>query len=280
MTVVEVVTEQSTNPQVHDRNITGVTKPSVLPFLAAKPNGAAAIVLPGGGYRYLSYDHEGTQIATWLNSLGISAFVLKYRLPVDFPNATWVALADMQRAVRLIRKSAAACKIDPARIGVVGFSAGGHLASQVETRFSARLTPAVDDVDAIDARPAFGVLMYPVISMDPAIAHAGSRMALLGANPTAAAVALASSELQVTGTTPATFIGVSLLDTTVNPENSKRFDQALIAAGVPQELHLYKDGRHGTGLDAPGDMAAWPKQAASWLTNSKFLSGPVPQPSP
>lgn len=276
VTVREVVTERSTNPRLHDRTIAGVTKPSVLPYLAAKPNGAAAIVLPGGGYTHLAYDKEGTEIATWLNSVGVSAFVLKYRLPSDFPGEGWVALADAQRALRLIRKSAAACKIDPARIGVIGFSAGGHLASQLETRFSAQLAPAVDDVDAIDARPAFGVLVYPVISMNPAIAHAGSKTALLGANPAAAAVALASSELQVTATTPATFLGASLRDTTVKPDNSKRFDDALIAASVPQELHLYQDGGHGTGLNAPGDMGSWPAQCASWLTSSKFLSGPLP----
>ncbi len=278
ITVAEVVTERSTNPQkMHDRTIAGVTKPTVLPYLAAKPNGAAAIVLPGGGYTHLAYDNEGTEIATWLNSVGVSAFVVKYRLPVDFPgSSSWVALADAQRALRVVRKSAAACKIDPARIGVVGFSAGGHLASQLETRFSARVTPAADDVDAIDARPAFGVLMYPVISMDPAIAHAGSKSALLGANPTAAAVALASSELQVTSTTPATFIGVSTRDTTVNPENSVRFDKALIADAIPQELHLYQDGAHGTGIHATGDMAAWPMQCVSWLTKSNFLSGPTP----
>ena len=277
VTVVESTVDRSTNSQLRERQITGVTSPSVLPFLASKPNGAAAIILPGGGYRYVSYDREGTDIASWLNSIGVSAFVVKYRLPLDFPSSTWVALADAQRAIRLIRKSAATCKIDPARIGVIGFSAGGHLASQLETRFTARLTSAVDEVDAIDARPAFGVLLYPVISMDAAIAHAGSRTMLLGANPTPAAVTLTSSELQVTGTTPATFIGTSLRDATVNPENSIRFDSALAAAGVPHELHLYQDGGHGTGIrGATGDMASWPAQCASWLTSAKFLSGPVP----
>ena len=269
VTVVEVTTDGG-------GTIAGVTKPSVLPFLAAKPNGAAAIILPGGGYTRLAYEKEGTAIATWLKSMGVSGFVLKYRLPADFPKARWVALADAQRAIRLVRKSAAACKIDPARIGVVGFSAGGHLASQLETRFNAQLTPAVDDVDAIDARPAFGVLMYPVISMDPALAHAGSKASLLGPNPSAAEVALASSELQVTRTTPATFIGTSLRDTTVKPENSKVFADALSAAGIPHELHLYQDGQHGTCLNAPVDMAAWPTQCVSWLSASKFLSGPVP----
>lgn len=277
VTVVESTVDLSTNSQVRERQITGVTRPSIFPFLASKPNGAAAIILPGGGYRYVSYDREGTDIASWLNSIGVSAFVVKYRLPLDFPASTWVALADAQRALRLVRKSAATCKIDPARIGVIGFSAGGHLASQLETRFTARLTSAVDDVDDVDARPAFSVLMYPVISMDAAIAHAGSRTLLLGTNPTPAEVTLTSSELQVTSTTPATFIGTSLRDATVKPENSIRFDSALAVAGVPHELHLYQDGGHGTGIRAAtGDMASWPAQCASWLTGANFLSGPVP----
>ena len=277
VTAVETSTDRSTNPHVRDREIRGVIEPTVLSYLAAKPNGAAAIVIPGGGYRYLAYDKEGTEIATWLNSLGVSAFVLKYRLPLDFPCATWVALADAQRAIRLVRTSAAACKVDPARIGVIGFSAGGHRASQLLTRYAARLAPAMDEVDAVDARPAFGILMYPVISMDAAIAHAGSRVALLGASPTAAAVNLGSAELHVTTTTPATFIAASVRDNSVKPENSTRFADALVCAGVPHELRLYQDGCHGTGIrDASGDMASWPTQCAAWLTSLGFLSGSVP----
>jgi acetyl esterase/lipase len=213
----------------------------------------------------LAWDKEGVDIAKWLNSLGISAFVVKYRLPVDFTGTPWIALADAQRALRTVRHFAGACGIEPAQIGVVGFSAGGHLASQLETRFSAQTSPLSDAIDAVDARPAFGVLLYPVISMDPTIAHAGSRKALLGDNPSAADVTLYSSEKQVTSSTPATFIGVSNKDATVKPENSIRFDDALKAAGVAHELHVYQDGGHGTGLNAAGDMAAWPKQCAAWL---------------
>lgn len=263
--VVEEITERSTNPAVQNRQVSGVTKPSMFAYLAKDPTGAAAIILPGGGYTHLAFDKEGVDIAKWLNSLGVSAFVVKYRLPVDFTGTPWIALADAQRALRTVRHFAASCSIDPAQIGVVGFSAGGHLASQLETRFSAQTSPLNDAIDAVDARPAFGVLIYPVISMDPAIAHAGSKKALLGDNPSAADVTLYSSEKQVTSSTPPTFIGVSNKDVAVKPDNSVRFDDALEAGGIAHELHVYRDGGHGTGLNASGDMADWPKQCAAWL---------------
>jgi acetyl esterase/lipase len=231
--------------------------------------------MPGGAYSLLAFDLEGVDIAKWLNSLGVTAFIVKYRLPVDYPQ-TWIALADAQRAMRLVRDNAAACGIDPARIGVVGFSAGGHLASQLETRPSAATSPSVDAIDGVDARPAFGVLMYPVISMDPSITHTGSRNNLIGSSPSAADVTLYSSEKQVTASTPPTFIGVSKKDTGVNPQNSVVFDNALKAAQVPEELHLYNDGAHGTGIRyATGDMAAWPDEAAAWLAKMK-LTGAAP----
>jgi acetyl esterase/lipase len=263
--VVEQITERSTNPALQNRQVSGVTKPSLFAYLAKEPTGAAAIILPGGGYTHLAFDKEGVDIAKWLNSLGISAFVVKYRLPVDFAGTPWIALADAQRALRTVRHFASACGVEPAQIGVVGFSAGGHLASQLETRFSAQTSPLNDAIDAVDARPAFGVLIYPVISMEAAIAHAGSKRALLGDSPSAADVTLYSSEKQVTSNTPATFIGVSNKDAAVKPDNSLRFDDALKAGGVAHELHVYQDGGHGTGLNATGDMASWPKQCATWL---------------
>ena len=275
VTLTEKIQERSTNPAVHDRTITDVTKPSIFPYLAARPNGAAALIMPGGAYSLLAFDLEGVDIAKWLNSIGITAFIVKYRLPADYPQ-TWIALADAQRAMRLVRDNAAACGIDPARIGVVGFSAGGHLASQLETRPSAATSPSVDAIDRLDARPAFGVLMYPVISMDPSITHTGSRNNLIGSSPSAADVTLYSSEKQVTASTPPTFIGVSKKDTGVNPQNSVVFDNALKAAHVAEELHLYNDGAHGTGIRAAtGDMAAWPDDAAAWLTKMK-LTGAAP----
>jgi acetyl esterase/lipase len=274
-TLVEKFTDRSSDPAVKDRSVTGVSKPSLFPFLAKQPNGAAAIIVPGGGYTHLAWDKEGIDIAAWLNSLGVSAFVLKYRMPADFPGSPWIPLADAQRALRTVRQNASACGIDAARIGVIGFSAGGHSASQLETRSGAQTSPATDTTDAVDARPSFGVLLYPVISMDAAIAHSGSKVALLGVSPTAAAVTLYSSELQVTATTPPTFLGVSSKDTTVKPENSVSFDDALKANGVAQELHVYQDGTHGVGIrDASGDMALWPTQCAAWLTTQNVLPAP------
>jgi acetyl esterase/lipase len=184
----------------------------------------------------------------------------------------WIPIADSERAIRTVRKAAASCGFDPQRIGVVGFSAGGHAASQTETRFGAQITTPLDDIDAVDARPSFGVLMYPVISMDPAIANAGSKLALLGPNPTPDLVTVYSSELQVTSATPPTFLGVSSQDTTVNPQNTIRFDTALKDAGVAEELHVYQNGAHGVGIrNATGDMASWPQQCASWLSHAQFV---------
>jgi acetyl esterase/lipase len=266
VTLTERYEERSTNPNVKDRSLSGVSKPSIFAYLAAEPNGTAAIIAPGGGYTHSAFDKEGVDIAVWLNSIGVSAFVLKHRLPGEFPGRGYVALADAQRALRTVRRFASACGIDAAHIGVVGFSAGGHLASQLETRSATETTPKADATDAIDARPSFGVLMYPVISMDPAIAHVGSKTALLGANPTARQVMLASSELQVTANTPPTFIGVPKRDPTVKPESSTRFDTALQNAGVAHELHQYDDGSHGVGIrNATGDIAMWPAQCAAWL---------------
>ena len=268
----ESVQELSSNPAMHDRHITNVSKPSITPFLAEHPNGAAALIMPGGAYSLLAFDLEGVDVARWLNSIGVSAFVVKYRLPANY-SQTWIALADAQRAMRQVRNSAAACGIDPKRIGVIGFSAGGSNASQLETRPSATTTPNVDDIDKLDARPDFGILMYPVISMDPAITHSGSRNNLIGSNPSASDVLLYSSEKQVTAATPPTFIGVSKKDTGVNPQNSVVFDNALKAAQVSEELHLYNDGAHGTGIRlATGDMAQWPAQAAAWLAKMKFTT--------
>jgi len=262
----EAFTERSKVANVHDRSVTGVSTPSLYPYAAQPPNGAVAIVMPGGGYTHLAWDKEGLDIAVWLNMQGVTAFVLKYRMPADFPQARWAALADAQRAIRLVRHNAAACGFDTARIGVIGFSAGGHLASQLVTRPTAVTAPAIDAIDAVDARPSFSVLMYPVISMDPSLAHSGSKVALLGAKPSAADIALASSELQVTATTPPTFLGVSNNDTAVKPENTQRFADALQAKGIAHQLHRYQDGAHGTGIrDASGDMAAWPTQCATWL---------------
>lgn len=270
-TLVETITDRS-DGGLPDRAVTHVLRPTLTAYPASKPNGTAAILCPGGSYQRLAIDKEGTDIVTWLNGLGVTAFILEYRLPIDYPGMPWIPLADAQRALRTVRSNASAWAILPSRIGIFGFSAGGHVASQLDTRFAAQVTPPQDAVDAVDPRPTFAVLMYPVISMEAPIAHAGSKLALLGSNPSPDLVTLYSSELQVTSTTAPAFIGVSSQDMTVDPQNSIRFDNALKAAGVPEELHVYKDGGHGVGIrDATGDMAMWPEQCAAWMKRMSFM---------
>ncbi len=270
----EEIIERSQDASRHDRIVRRISTPTFQAYFPRQASGAAALVLPGGGYQHLSWDKEGSDIAAWLSGLGIAAFVVKYRLPNEHASTPWVALADAQRALRIARHQGIACGLDPRRIGVVGFSAGGHLASQLATRASAKLAPDRDLIDAIDARPDFAMLLYPVISMDPAIAHAASRKAVLGTAPTDDAAILASSELQVTNRTPPIFIAVSDLDHAVDPRNTHRFADALAAHGVDYELHRYADGGHGTGTrHATGDMAEWPKHAAAWLRRAGIIGG-------
>jgi len=237
-----------------------IDKPSLtiykpLPVLAI-PTGV--VVCPGGGYRNLAMDHEGVQIARWLNSIGITAFVLKYRLGPRYQHP--VMLGDAQQAIRIARSRAAEFGISPNRIGIWGFSAGGHLASTASTHF----TP--------DTRPDFAILAYPVISFTTPYTHQGSKQNLLGDNPDPKLVENLSNELQVTKDTPPTFLFHTNEDTGVPPENSVLYYLALRKAGVPAELHIYERGRHGLGL-AHMDAAAasWPGRLADWLRTRGFL---------
>jgi acetyl esterase/lipase len=228
-----------------------------LPVLAI-PTGV--IVCPGGGYRNLAMDHEGVQIARWLNSIGITAFVLKYRLGPRYHHP--VMLSDAQQAIRSARTRAAEFGIAANRIGIWGFSAGGHLASTASTHFT----------NAPDTRPDFAILAYPVISFTTPYTHQGSKQNLLGDNPDPKLVENLSNELQVTKDTPPTFLFHTNEDTGVPPENSVLYYLALRKAGVPAELHIYERGRHGLGL-AHMDAAAgsWPGRLADWLRTRGFL---------
>lgn len=232
-----------------------IDKPTLaiyLPKTGAIPTGV--VICPGGGYRNLAMDHEGVQIARWLNSLGIAAFVLKYRLGPRYHHPAM--LDDAQQAIRTVRSRAAEFKIDPARIGIWGFSAGGHLASSASTHFTGKET-----------RPDFAILTYPVITFtaQPYI-HKGSLQHLLGDNPDPALVKLMSNELQVTRETPPTFLVHANDDTGVPPENSILYYMALRAAGVPAEMHIYARGGHGFGLGhTDAALATWPGRLADWL---------------
>ncbi len=239
--------------------------PTITPFLAAKENstGAAVIIFPGGGYARLSDIKEGSDVAKWLNTLGITAFVVKYRLGMRYHQPA--PLQDAARAIRMVRSRAKEWNLETQRIGIVGFSAGGHLASSLGTHFDPGKPDAKDPLDRISSRPDLMVLVYPVITMGD-LTHAGSKKNLLGENPTPELVKLYSNELQVTKETPPTFLVHTMTDAGVPVENSMMFAAALRRAGVPFEFHLYEQGPHGFGL-APTNpiLASWAGRCADWL---------------
>jgi acetyl esterase/lipase len=241
-------------------------KPSLTVYLPSgvKSHGVGVVVCPGGGYGRLAMGHEGQDVAAWLNSIGVSAFVLKYRLAPRYQHPA--PSQDALRAVRLVRTRAAEWGLDPGRVGILGFSAGGHLASTVGTHFDRGDPNAEDPLDRASSRPDFMVLGYPVISFTEPFTHVGSRNNLLGKDPDPALVKSLSNETQVTSETPPTFMMHTNGDTGVPPENSVAFYLALRKTGVPAELHIYERGRHGLGL-APSDpaLSSWPQRCEAWL---------------
>ncbi len=247
-------------------------RPTFTPMLpdAGRGNGAAVVIFPGGGYQHLSMDKEGFAVARWLNRAGVAAFVVKYRLGPRYHHP--VMLDDAQRAVRTVRARAIQWGVDPARVGVLGFSAGGHLASTAGTHFDAGSPTASDPIDRASSRPDFMILVYPVITMTEPFVHRGSRDNLLGTMPSRALVELLSNERQVTRATPPTFIVASTDDRTVPVENSLRFYDALVRDSVPVELHVFETGRHGFGL-AAGDavLSVWPELAEAWMRGRGLL---------
>ena len=252
--------------------ISHVSEPTLTVFGPAvdRPNGTAVILCPGGGYGIVSFDREGVQFAHWLSSLGVTSFVLKYRMK-EFGHPA--PLQDVLRAVRLVRSRAAEFKVNPARIGVMGSSAGGHLAASAGTLFDHPDGKTGAALDATSARPDFLILMYPVITMDDPAAHAGSRKALLGAKPAPELLQLMSVEKQVTAATPPTLLIHTQEDKTVPVENSILFFQALTRAKVPAEMYLFEQGSHGMGMkDGFGTASEWPKYAAAWLRERGLLS--------
>jgi acetyl esterase/lipase len=234
-----------------------------------KASGAIVVVCPGGGYGGHA-DHEGRPIAEWLNGLGVSAVVLKYRLaPLSHHPAM---LEDAARAIRTVRANAEGWKVDPKRVGVLGFSAGGHLASTIATHFDDGDPAAKDPVDRLSSRPDRAILIYPVISLVTPYTHQGSKRNLLGQDPPAALAESLSNELQVTPATPPTFLAHTDQDSAVPPENSLLFALALRKAKVPVELHLFEKGQHGLGLGRPGfAFSEWPQLCARWLDGQGFL---------
>ncbi len=246
-------------------------KLTLYPAPRAHATGAAVVVCPGGSYVGLASDHEGRQVAEWLNTLGVSAYVLQYRVAPRYRHPA--PLQDAQRALRYVRAHAAEEGIDPHRVGILGFSAGGHLASTTITRFDDGRPGDPDPVERQGSRPDFAVLAYPVISMAAPFAHAHSVESLLGERAQAALKEEMSSERHVTARTPPTFLFHTADDATVPVENAIAFYRALLEAGVPAELHVFPHGRHGVGL-APQDeaLSQWPKLCAVWLRSIGMLS--------
>ncbi len=246
--------------------------PTLTIYMPAVTTGpmTAVIVAPGGGYRALSMNKEGRQPANYLNSLGVAAFVLKYRLGPKYHHP--IELGDMQRAIRIVRARAAEWHVNPSRIGVMGFSAGGHLASTASTQFDAGNAAAADPIDRVSSRPDFAILGYPVITLTEKWVHQGSRTMLLGDNADPALARSLSTDTLVTKETPPTFLFHTNADTSVPVENSVHYFLALRKAGVPAEMHIFKDGPHGVGLAMQDDvLSEWPKVLANWLRASGLL---------
>ena len=255
--------EQLTYEDTVVTKIYRVTTPTLTMYRPERPNGTAIVICPGGGYQYLSAYKEGQKVAEWLNTLGITAFVLKYRLPADaiMIDKSIGPLQDAQEAMRLVRRNAKIWGLRPDRVGIMGFSAGGHLAATLSTHFDMK----VYDHDGSSARPDFAVLVYPVISMKDSLTHKGSKKHLLGDAPSDILVAQFSNETQVDSLTPPTFLVHAVNDTSVPDENSVVYAKALYAHGVICEIHLYKDGGHGFGLGRTGVHTAWPSACEAWL---------------
>jgi len=245
--------------------VSGVTVPTIAAYIAPKEKatGAAVMICPGGGYGILAASHEGSDFAKWFNERGISAFVLKYRLPNQkaMTHQHEVPLMDAMQGMKLIRQNAAKWGIDVNKIGVMGFSAGGHLAATISTHYN------MGEKASADGKPNFSILIYPVISLTPALAHGGSRDNLLGPEKSDELIKYYSNELQVSDQTPPAFLVHAMDDTGVPVENSIEYYLALKKKKIPAEMHLYPQGGHGYGMrtEGKGSLANWPTAMEGWL---------------
>lgn len=251
--------------------LSGVTVPTITPYFPANgtANGTAVVICPGGGYAGLSMVNEGSSIAEAFNKIGVTAFVLTYRLPSDdiMIDKTIGPLQDAQRAIQMIRQNAANWNINPNKVGIIGFSAGGHLASTVITHFNKAV---IENSANINLRPDFGILLYPVISFGQQ-AHVGSRENLIGKNPSQEMIDLYSNEKQVTANTPPTFLVHAEDDNTVPVQNSIMFYEALLQKKVKAEMHLYQAGGHGFGLHNTTTKDMWFDRLTNWMDENGWL---------
>lgn len=268
--------EYAEEPRIDEKgNVIGirkVTEPTLKIFLAINKGykNTAVVICPGGAYSHLSHEEEGDKVAKWLQSIGISAFVLKYRLPSDviMNNKTLGPLQDAQEAIRTLRRNADLWNLDRTRIGILGFSAGGHLASTLSTQYNDKVYYCKDN---ISARPDFSILIYSVISMEDGITHNGSKGNLLGENASMELIKKYSNEKQVNGSTPKTFLVHSTDDKDVPVENSINYYLALKQNNVSVEMHLYENGGHGYGLGVSGTNTNWANACEKWLLANELI---------
>ena len=264
---VETVEERDADPVLPNRAVRGIAQPRLVVFRPRTSNGAAVMVMPGGGYEYIVIDKEGYELGRWLSARGFTVFVLFYRLPGEgWAAGPDVALSDAQRAMRLIRHRALDYSIDPQRVAAMGFSAGGHLCADLATRFATKVYEDVDAADTLSARPLVAAPIYPVISMNPDLAHPGSRELLIGADAGPELERAHSPEQNVPDNAPPCFLVHAEDDDVVPVENSVRFHAALRGHGIPVEMHLFANGGHGFGLrKAYGKpVGIWPDLFANW----------------
>jgi acetyl esterase/lipase len=253
-------------------NVSRVSRPSLTMFLASpeKANGTAIIICPGGGYTNLAIGHEGIEVAKAFNEMGISAFVLKYRIPNDTTmiNKEIGPLQDAQRSIQMVRQHSKEWNINASRIGIMGFSAGGHLASTAGTHFSKAV---IENKANINLRPDFMILLYPVISFSDSLAHIGSRNQLIGKSPSPEKIVEYSNELQVTSATPPTFLTHAGDDKTVKVQNSINFYLALLKNKIPAEIHIYPRGGHGFGMENTTTNDKWMERLKNWLDMNGWM---------
>jgi hypothetical protein len=271
----EIIVNREENEVYKDNELqstSDVTDPTISIFTPTdvKANGTAVIIFPGGGYSHLSMNKEGKKVAKWLNSFGITAYLLKYRMPSDLTmrDKTIGPLQDAQEAVRMVRRNAKKWNLESNKIGVIGFSAGGHLAATLSTNFS-EIT--YESVDNTSPRPDFTILIYPVISMKNEIANKGSKEKLLGLNPSEELIKKFSSDLNVNSTTPNTFIAHATDDQSVPVENSINYYLALKNNKIQCELHLYEKGGHGFGLGVLDTSKNWTQDCENWMKCNGYL---------
>jgi len=268
---VESLWDRSHEPLIADRAVRGIARPRLIAFRSDQPNGAAVLLFPGGGYHHVVVDKEGYEMARWLAARGFAAFVLFYRLPGEgWAAGPDVALADGQRAVRVLRGRASEFGFAPERLATMGFSAGGHLCADLSARFATRVYDVIDELDAISARPYCAATIYPVVSMHAGIAHVGSRKLLVGADASEALEAAHSPDRNITQQAPPHFIVHAEDDASVPVENALLLRAALKAQGVPVETHLFRAGGHGFGLRGTTGkpVAAWPELWHAWASST------------